>query len=71
MAKKFKKVISAFLTLVLCISAMNLTVFAEEENTVQAHQKSHLLGAAENDLATFNFKVVEEYIPEARDSRLE
>ena len=34
-----------------------------------AYTKSHLLGDAEGDLATFNFKVVEDYIPEKGEER--
>lgn len=71
MARKLiKRSISAFLTLLMCVSTMSLTALAEEGTSAEpTNAPTHLLGDAEGDLGTFNFKVVEDYIPEEGDDR--
>lgn len=71
MARKLiKRSISAFLTLLMCVSTMSLTALAEEGTSAEpTNAPTHLLGDAEGDLETFNFKVVEDYIPEEGDDR--
>ncbi len=72
MAKKlFKKSLSAILALIMCVSTMSLTVFADgPANATEPYTgPSHLLGDAEGDLKTFNFNVVENYIPASDEER--
>ena len=71
MARKLiKRSITAFLALIMCVSTMSLTALAEEGTSAEPNTApTHLLGDAEGDLETFNFKVVEDYIPEEGDDR--
>lgn len=71
MARKLIKMsISAFLALIMCVSTMSLTALAEEGSSAEpTTAPTHLLGDAEGDLETFNFNVVEDYIPEEGDDR--